>query len=214
MPRDHYFLGIGILSWVTWLPAVGAILILLFNRSKNDAMVAGCGSGVPPRSAALDPSNANGPESAPFSGSAALTESPIAADSESKHGDRSSEEGSEQHAGHGHGAANLVGTPSSSAMQAGSSDQSPTYACPMHPELKSPQPGQCPKCGMKLVPQGKPGVTAPGAAGPAVPPATARDEGAAKAIVYTCPMHPEVTSSQPGKCPKCGMKLVPKKADQ
>ena len=38
MPRDHYFLGIGILSWVTWLPAVGAILILLFNRSKNDAI--------------------------------------------------------------------------------------------------------------------------------------------------------------------------------
>lgn len=25
--------------------------------------------------------------------------------------------------------------------------------------------------------------------------------------VYTCPMHPEVTSDQPGKCPKCGMNL-------
>ncbi|MFC3157683.1 multicopper oxidase domain-containing protein [Chryseobacterium arachidis] len=25
---------------------------------------------------------------------------------------------------------------------------------------------------------------------------------------YTCPMHPEVTSDQPGKCPKCGMDLV------
>jgi NADH-quinone oxidoreductase subunit M len=35
---NHYFLGIGILSWVTWLPAVGAILILLFNRSKNNAI--------------------------------------------------------------------------------------------------------------------------------------------------------------------------------
>ncbi len=30
--------------------------------------------------------------------------------------------------------------------------------------------------------------------------------------VYVCPMHPEVTSSQPGSvCPKCNMKLVPKK---
>jgi NADH-quinone oxidoreductase subunit M len=38
MPRDHYFLGIGILSWVTWLPAVGSILILFFNRNKNDAI--------------------------------------------------------------------------------------------------------------------------------------------------------------------------------
>lgn len=26
--------------------------------------------------------------------------------------------------------------------------------------------------------------------------------------VYTCPMHPEVQSDQPGTCPKCGMELV------
>ena len=25
---------------------------------------------------------------------------------------------------------------------------------------------------------------------------------------YTCPMHPEVLSERPGKCPKCGMNLV------
>jgi len=28
--------------------------------------------------------------------------------------------------------------------------------------------------------------------------------------VYTCPMHPEVQSNAPGKCPKCGMFLVAK----
>ena len=28
------------------------------------------------------------------------------------------------------------------------------------------------------------------------------------AVVYTCPMHPEVRSSKPGTCPKCGMALV------
>jgi len=30
-------------------------------------------------------------------------------------------------------------------------------------------------------------------------------------VTYTCPMHPEVTSDKPGKCPQCGMNLVPKK---
>ena len=31
-----------------------------------------------------------------------------------------------------------------------------------------------------------------------------------KSAAYSCPMHPEVTSDQPGKCPKCGMNLVKK----
>lgn len=38
--------------------------------------------------------------------------------------------------------------------------------------------------------------------------------GAAKGngkAVYTCVMHPEVIRDKPGKCPKCGMELVPKK---
>lgn len=28
---------------------------------------------------------------------------------------------------------------------------------------------------------------------------------------YTCKMHPEIVRTKPGKCPKCGMALVPLK---
>jgi FtsP/CotA-like multicopper oxidase with cupredoxin domain len=33
-----------------------------------------------------------------------------------------------------------------------------------------------------------------------------------QATAYVCPMHPEVTSAEPGTCPKCGMKLIPSQA--
>jgi hypothetical protein len=34
-------------------------------------------------------------------------------------------------------------------------------------------------------------------------------QSTAEKVTYTCPMHPEVKSDKPGKCPKCGMNLVP-----
>ena len=73
-----------------------------------------------------------------------------------------------------------------------------TYTCPMHPEVTSEKPGECPTCGMDLVP--------------------AEEVGEAEEVVeveevtaaaYTCPMHPEVTSDEPGDCPQCGMDLAP-----
>ena len=64
-------------------------------------------------------------------------------------------------------------------------DGAVVYVCPMHAEVASQEPGQCPKCGMKLMP---------------------------RAVAYTCPMHPEVISAEAGHCPKCGMKLMPSNA--
>ncbi|MGH7145083.1 MAG: heavy metal-binding domain-containing protein [Planctomycetota bacterium] len=36
---------------------------------------------------------------------------------------------------------------------------------------------------------------------------------AGAATTYTCPMHPQIHSKVPGKCPICGMTLVPEKHD-
>jgi Cu+-exporting ATPase len=65
------------------------------------------------------------------------------------------------------------------------------YTCPMHPEIRQPGPGSCPRCGMALEP------VAPAA------PVGARVE-------YTCPMHPEIVRDGPGACPICGMALEPR----
>jgi hypothetical protein len=34
------------------------------------------------------------------------------------------------------------------------------------------------------------------------------------AVEYTCSMHPEVITKEPGKCPKCGMDLVKKESKE
>ena len=39
-------------------------------------------------------------------------------------------------------------------------------------------------------------------------------DDAAPATSYACPMHPEVTASEPGTCPKCGMKLLPVRSEE
>ena len=62
------------------------------------------------------------------------------------------------------------------------------YFCPMHPQVTSDKPGDCPICNMRLEPR-----TAP-------------------AALYVCPMHPQVTSDKPGDCPICNMRLEPRTA--
>ncbi|EJL66893.1 heavy metal translocating P-type ATPase [Flavobacterium sp. CF136] len=67
------------------------------------------------------------------------------------------------------------------------------FYCPMHCEGDKTydKPGDCPVCGMDLVPQVAIGNTQ-----------------------FTCPMHPEIVSNEPGDCPICGMDLVPMKASE
>ena len=84
-----------------------------------------------------------------------------------------------------------------------------TYTCPMHPEIHASKPGNCPKCGMKLVKE-KPKADA-------IPVIKKKEEmqmpkAVDATITYTCPMHPEIHATKPGNCPKCGMKLIKEKS--
>ena len=71
------------------------------------------------------------------------------------------------------------------------------YHCPMHPTIVQARRGECPICGMDLVPMAAAGAATSAAAGE-----------------YTCPMHPTFVTTDPkARCPECGMKLVPWSAD-
>jgi RND family efflux transporter MFP subunit len=80
------------------------------------------------------------------------------------------------------------------------------YVSPKDPNFIKAAPGQDPQ-GNALVPvYPTPPAGRPPAGGPAVAP-TAKPERQIK--YWHCPMHPEIIETHPGKCPKCGMDLVP-----
>ena len=71
------------------------------------------------------------------------------------------------------------------------------YVCGMHPQVIQDQPGNCPICGMALVPVSLSELK--------------KIQPGGKVLYYTCPMpeHAAVHEDGPGKCPLCGMTLVP-----
>jgi Cu+-exporting ATPase len=82
--------------------------------------------------------------------------------------------------------------PRNGAEPSGEEKKGGGYTCPMHPEVRQPGPGSCPKCGMALEPVAPVAVST-------------RKE-------WVCPMHPEIVRDAPGSCPKCGMALEPRAA--
>lgn len=83
------------------------------------------------------------------------------------------------------------------------------WVSPQNPNYIKEAPGKDPE-GHELVPVYP---TAPGAqpTGPAVAPAAPAPAAAKpeQKTLYRCPMHPQIVREEPGKCPICGMDLVP-----
>jgi Cu(I)/Ag(I) efflux system membrane fusion protein len=82
------------------------------------------------------------------------------------------------------------------------------YQCPMHPAIVQDHPGDCPICGMKLVPiADKPSAEAAPMAAPAAPSAERR------IVFYRSPMDPRQTSPVPRK-DEMGMDYLPVYSDE
>jgi Cu(I)/Ag(I) efflux system membrane fusion protein/cobalt-zinc-cadmium efflux system membrane fusion protein len=85
------------------------------------------------------------------------------------------------------------------AAPPGSRNADPTqvYQCPMHPDVIQNEPGECPQCGMALIPV-ESGTS----------PAHER-----QVLYWYAPMDPTYMREEPGESPM-GMKLVPRYADE
>lgn len=78
------------------------------------------------------------------------------------------------------------------------------YTCPMHPQIIRNEPGDCPICGMALVPK---------AAGQGQPLSGPPPPGERRLLFYRHPMNPSIHSDRPAK-DDMGMDYVPVYADE
>ena len=83
--------------------------------------------------------------------------------------------------------------PASTTVDAGKAQGEIEYwTCSMHPQVRQPGPGNCPICGMELIPVRKAG-----------------QQPRVQKTKYACAMMCLPPLDHPGKCPVCGMEMVP-----
>lgn len=84
-------------------------------------------------------------------------------------------------------------SPRSDSVAAGGDEvQEEVWTCSMHPEIRLPGPGKCPKCGMELI----------------LAATTAKGEKTPQTKKYACSMMCVPPLPLPGDCPICGMEMV------
>ena len=88
--------------------------------------------------------------------------------------------------------------------------QAQKYHCPMHPTYVSDKPGDCPICGMRLVPVESADTKDSHAQHQPAQPQRSEER---RVLYYVDPMNPNNRSDKPGKAPD-GMDLVPVYADE
>lgn len=98
----------------------------------------------------------------------------------------------------------LFGSAKPGAAQKSAPQEKKLYTCSMHPFIVSEKPGNCPICGMTLVPV----KSAEAAGGSEAAAAGGGAKGARKILYYRNPMNPTVTSPVPAK-DEMGMDYVP-----
>ena len=96
----------------------------------------------------------------------------------------------------------VVATRGGAGAQGTQAKAAARYHCPMHPTYTSDKPGDCPICGMKLVPIEEGGGDTPAA-----------NRGERRVAFYRSPMDPSVHSDKPAK-DEMGMDFVPVYQDE
>lgn len=100
------------------------------------------------------------------------------------------------------GAASSIAHSASAQPQSGNAGET-VYTCSMHPQIRQNEPGDCPICGMELVPADDVDSSAQSTSSHAGHSAQPEPE----ILGYACAMNCVPPLEEPGACPICGMEM-------